>query len=148
MERRKAVKSRLLSGNSGFRWIFVDDSTDANDPKRLFGLFVPLAEQRLTVVNRLGRIHSFGLEHGGAGRAGQELDQRFSRYGILARGSDADRKDHLTVQITGQRADYLSPRNSGNFRGLSHVPFRLRPWLRARPLGHLAPGRFWISFDQ
>jgi hypothetical protein len=34
MERRKAVKSRLLSGNSGFRWIFVDDSTDANDPLR------------------------------------------------------------------------------------------------------------------
>jgi hypothetical protein len=32
MGRRKAVKSRLLSGNSGFRWIFVDDSTDANDP--------------------------------------------------------------------------------------------------------------------
>jgi hypothetical protein len=56
-------------------------------------------------TNELDRIHSLGLEHGGAGRAGQELDQGLGGCDILARGADAGRKDHLTVQITGQRPD-------------------------------------------
>ena len=73
----------------------------------------------------LGRIHALGLEHGSAGRTGQEFDQRFGRCRIHAHGSDADREDYRTVQITGQRADHLSPRNRGNFRGLCDPHFDL-----------------------
>ena len=60
-------------GQSGL--VMLTRAISGCDPEQTFQVVRPRAEKPdCGQINRLNRIHSLGLEHGGAGRAGQELD--------------------------------------------------------------------------